>query len=161
MRKPVPDYRFSKMSKRWIANVMQKPRTLQNIADIRCILRQKAFIPDVFHDILRNILSKRFSIRGHLQRMCQSRTDKIAPIQRKYLRLILQTPEGCTLYDSVIVLFKFRPKVPCIYISALMAAYPFITKQLFPLHPVSLHTLNQKLFLSGSYRIRRTDRISR
>ncbi len=109
---PVPNRRLSKMPEGRIADIVQKPRTLKNVAHIGLERRLKVFVLSVLQDLLRHILPQRFRQRGHLQRMRQSGTDKVAFIQRKDLRLVLQPPERRASDDPVVILFKFGPQIP-------------------------------------------------
>ena len=99
------------MSKGRIADIMQESGALQNVTYIRLIGGQKALILYLHQNHLGNILSKRFAERGDFHGMCQPRTDKIRLIQRKYLRLILQAPEGSTSNDAMVILLKFCPQI--------------------------------------------------
>ena len=105
--KPVPDRRLAEMSERRIADVMNQPGALYDAAHIRLHLEVKMSIPLIADDILRNVLPERARDRGHFQRVCQPGADKIALIQRKNLRLILQAPERRAADNAVVILFKF------------------------------------------------------
>ena len=46
--------------------------------------------------------------------MCQSCAYKIAVIQWKHLRLILQSAKGCAANDTMIITFNFTAVFSCI-----------------------------------------------
>ena len=105
--KPFPDCQFTKMTERRIADIMNQTRTLQDIADIFLHLHGKQRIFLVRQNILSDVLSQRLGKGRYFQRMGQPRPDKVALIQRKYLRFILQPPERRAPYNPVIIFLKF------------------------------------------------------
>lgn len=131
--KPLPNHHLSKMPKGRISDIMQQPGTLQNIADIALILRQKSRVLYLLQDSLGYILPQGFAEGRYLQGVGEPGTDKIALIQRKNLGLILQPPKGSAADDPMIILLVFssqvsRPAPPK------HRANPFIAKQPAPLH---------------------------
>ena len=127
------------MTERRIADIMQQPRALKDIAEIHGIGWFKLRITDLLQDLLGDILPKRLPVRGYLQRMRQSGADKVALIQWKDLCLILKPSEGSALDNTVIVLLKLRPKITIIFRP--IAPYPVVTEQLTPSHVSSYKTL--------------------
>ena len=91
--KPVPDRQLPEMPERRTADIMDQPGTFQNMRNILLHLPGKLLIRSTLQDCFTDILSQRLGKRRHFQRMRQSCPYKIALIQRKYLRLILQSPK--------------------------------------------------------------------
>ena len=90
---------------------MDQPRALQDVGDIFFHLQSEAGISAELQDIFTDILTKRFAQGGYFQRMGQPRPDKVALIEREYLRLILEAPERRASDDPVVILLKLAPQI--------------------------------------------------
>ena len=77
-----------------------------------------------------------FAQDGNLQRVGESCADKIAFVQGKYLRFVLEPPKGRAVDDAPIVGFKFAHSVhlPVIW-NLNVPAETEIAEQLRPVHP--------------------------
>ena len=79
---------------------------------------------------------------GHLHRVCQTGADKIALVQRKYLRFVLQPPKRLTGDDGQKIVVK-RVYVKLLELLRLffLRLLPFGADELLPLHPISSASL--------------------
>ena len=78
----------------------------------------------------------------HLHRVCQAGADKIALVQRKYLRFVLKPPKRLTGDDGQKIVVK-RVYVKLLELLRLffLRLLPFGADELLPLHPISSASL--------------------